>query len=155
MLSGNPDTFAIWCDPVPSWSTDHFKNGCFAYFLGGEILWTLNSTLGVDLNLLSGLHCVTNSVEDDRLFSLPLVDAYKELCAKAFPSMDSNAGDSDYTHLVSVGSLLDKGYNVFLIESGDQAKLVYGFNDEISSIREIALSRGEFQTVISDITKTR
>jgi len=153
MLSGNPDTFAIWCDPVQSWSTDRFKNGCFAYFIGSEILWSLNSTLGVDLNLLSGLHCIKDSIEDDRLFSLPSAEAHIALYAQAFPSMDSDVDVSDYTHLVSVGGLLDEGHNVFLVESGDQAKLIYGFNDDLSSVREIALKRGEFQDVVLEAAR--
>jgi hypothetical protein len=150
MLSGDPNTFAIWFDPVESWSTDSFKNGSFAFFVGREILWSLQSTLGVDLNLLGKLHCIENGVQDGRLFGLPPVEAYSELCALAFPSMDSDVDYSDYTHLVSVGSLLDEGHNVFLIESGDQAKLIYGFNDDLSRVREVVLKRGEFQAVVAD-----
>lgn len=155
MLYGNPDAFAIWCDPVESWSTDHFKNGCFAYFLERELLWSLQSTLGVDLHALTGLYCIGNSVEDDRLFHMLTRETYVELCARAFPSMDSGAEHSDYTHLVSVGSLLDEGHNVFLVESGDTAKLIYGFNDDLSSVREITLKRGEFQAVVIDATRMR
>ena len=149
MLIGNPDSFAIWCDPVESWSTDQFKNGCFAYFIGRNALWSLRSTLGVDFNLLTQLHCLSNSVEDTRLFGLPHVEAYAELCRRAFPSMDSSATDSDYKHLVSVGSLLDEGHNVFLVESGDQAKLIYGFNDDYAGVRDVVLKLGEFQAVVA------
>lgn len=150
MLIGNPDTFAIWCDAVESWSTDRFKNGCFSYFIGGELLWSLNSTLGVDLNLLSGVHCFKGDVVDERLFSLPASDAYIELCEKAFPDMDSDVEDSDYKHLASVGSLLDAGYNVFLVESKDQAKLIVGFKNDIASVKQVILNRGEFQQVVRD-----
>ncbi|MFL9865183.1 immunity 42 family protein [Paraburkholderia fungorum] len=148
MLIGNPDSFAIWCDAVDSWSTDRFKNGCFAYFVGGELLWSLKSTLAVDLNLLSGLNCMKHSVEDVRLFNLPTSSAYAELVARAFPPMDSDAADSDYRHLVSIGSLLDDDNNVFLVESGEQAKLIFGSRSEISTSREVVLTRGEFQSVV-------
>jgi hypothetical protein len=150
MLSGNPDTFAIWCDAVDSWSTDRFKNGCFSYFIGGELLWSLNSTLGVDLNLLSGVNSITGDVLDERLFQLPASNAYNELVEKAFPDMDSEATDSDYKHLVSVGSLLDAGYNVFLVESAEQAKLIWSNRHGIPTVREVTLARGEFQQVVRD-----
>lgn len=150
MLTGKPDTFAIWCDAVDSWSTDHFKNGCFSYFIGGELLWSLNSTLGADLNLLSGVNAVLADVVDEKLFKLPASDAYNELVEKAFPDMDSEAEDSDYKHLVSVGSLLDAGYNVFLVEFGEHAKLIWGKRDAIPSVREVTLARGEFQSVVND-----
>lgn len=148
MLVGNPDAFAIWCDPVDSWSTDHFKNGCFAYFIGGKLLLSLNSTLNVDLNLLSGLDCIAGDVVDERLFNLPASRAYVELVARAFPAMDSDAEDSDYKHLISVGSLLDEGHHVFLVESKEQAKLIAGFKDDLGSVREVLLRRGEFQKIV-------
>lgn len=148
MLIGNPDSFAIWCDPVGSWSTDRFQNGCFAYFIGGKLLLSLGSTLGVDLNLLSALPCIQGETEDDRVFSLPRTQAYAELCARAFPSMDSDAEFSDYKHLVSVGSLLDEGHYVFLIESSGQAKLIQGLREDLSSVSEAILKRGEFQSVV-------
>ncbi|GAB2915466.1 hypothetical protein GCM10027093_62630 [Paraburkholderia jirisanensis] len=148
MLIGNPGVFAIWCDAVGSWSTDCFKNGCFAYFIDGRLLLSLASTLGVDLNLLSALACIEGDAEDNRLFHLPCAEAYAELCARAFPSMDSSAEFSDYKHLVSVGSLLDEGHHVFLIKSGDQAKLIRGFKDDLSSVCESTLKLGEFQSVV-------
>jgi hypothetical protein len=148
MLIGNPDTFAIWCDPVDSWSTERFKNGCFAYFLGGQLIWSLRSTLGVDMHALSTLHCMRVSVSDDRLFSLATIDAYSEFYASAFPSMDSGAQENDWTHLVSVESLSDNGYNVFLVESDEDAKLLYGRGNELSTVREVTLKRGEFQAVV-------
>lgn len=151
MLSGNPDTFAIWCDAVESWSTDRFKNGCFAYFIGGEILWSLNSTLGVDLNLLSAMNCLKRSLEDADLFGLHAKDAYAELVARAFPSMNSDAEESDYRHLVSVGSLLDEGHQVFLVESGENAKLIFGRRIEPSVVHELVMPRGEFQSVVRDV----
>jgi len=152
MLYGNPDVFSIWCDAVESWSTDGFQNGCFAYFIGGELLWSLRSTIGADMNLLTRLNCLAGSVEDARLFNLPCIEAYVELCALAFPSMDSSAERSDYTHLVSVGSLLDEGHNVFLVESGAKAKLIYGLNNDLSHVREVVIKRGEFQAVVTDAT---
>jgi hypothetical protein len=153
MLVGNPDTFAIWCDAVDLWSTDRFKNGCFAYFIGGELLWSSNSTLGVDLNLLSGLNCIKYNVYDERLFNLPESITYAELVARAFPAMDSDAEDSDCKHLVSVGSLLDDGRYIFLVESGEQAKLIFGNRNETSTVREVVLKHGEFQAVVRDAIK--
>jgi hypothetical protein len=156
MLSGNPDTFAIWCDAVESWSTDRFKNGCFAYFIGGEILCSLNSTLGVDLNLLSAMDGLKSSLEDADLFDLPAKDAYAELVVSAFPSMDSDAKESDYRHLVSIGSLLDDGHQVFLVESGENAKLIFGRRMEPSVVHELVIPRGEFQSAVRDaLAKTK
>jgi len=152
MLIGNPDAFAVWYDPVGSWSTDRFQNGCFAYFVGGELLLSLGSTLSVDLGLLSVLPCIQGDTDDNRLFHLPCLQAYAELCARAFPSMDSGEEFSDYKHLVSVGSLLDEGHYVFLIGSGDQAKLIYGRRDDLTTVHEIVLKRGEFQAVVTEAT---
>ncbi|WJF91535.1 immunity 42 family protein [Paraburkholderia bonniea] len=154
MLIGNPDAFAIWCDAVDSWSTNDFKNGCFAYFIGGEIILSLNATLNVDLNLLSALFCIKETVDDERIFQLNASSAYTELIEQAFPATNSDAEFSDFKHLVSVGSLLDDGHLVFLIESGEQAKMIYGRGDDLSTIREIALGLGEFQTVIKTATRT-
>lgn len=147
MLTGNPDTFAIWCDAVDAWSTDRFKNGCFAYFVGGELIVSLGATLGVEFNLLSGMNCINDEVVDERLFNLPPSSAYAELVEKAFPEMDSEAEESDYKHLVSLGSLLDEGHQIFLVESGNQAKLIFG-NRKKGNPREHILKRGEFQSVV-------
>jgi Immunity protein 42 len=137
MLSGNPDTFAIGCDAVDSWSTAGFKNGCFGYSIGGKLIWSSRSTLGVDLHRLSKLHCVNNAVEDMDLFNRLVNSAYHELCKRAFPPMDSDAQNNDFIHFVSVESLSDDEHNVFLVECAAQAKLIYGFNQDPSSIYEV------------------
>ncbi|MDS0793016.1 immunity 42 family protein [Burkholderia pseudomultivorans] len=148
MLFGNPDVFAIWCDSVELWSTDHFKNGCFSYFIGGNLIWSLNSTIGVDINLLSSVNCMDGDVEDDELFNLPALTSYAKLVERAFPGMDSDAEYSDYKHLVSVGSLLDDGFRVFLVESGDRAKLIWSGRGDASIVHEFILNRGGFQNVV-------
>lgn len=153
MLSGNPDTFAIWYDAVDSWSTSDFANGCFGYFMGGSLIWSDQSTLGVDLSMLSRLHCMKNSVEDADLFHLSSQDAYRELCARAFPSTDSDAKWSDLNHLVSAESLSDDGNYIFLIECNDLAKIIYGFKEDSRKIGEIILAHGEFQSVVRDALK--
>lgn len=153
MLSGNPESFAIWCDAVESWSDENFQNGCFGYFIGGNLIYSSRSTLGVDLEKLSTSYCMTHAIEDDRLFNLPLNESYAELCERAFPSMDSDAKESDFRHLVSAWSLLDDGHNVFIVESGEHAKLIYG-NDNDDSIRAaVTLRRGEFQAVAEKALK--
>ncbi|WP_084170166.1 immunity 42 family protein [Paraburkholderia ferrariae] len=148
MLSGNPNTFAIWCDPVDAWSTEKFQNGCFGYFIGGELIWSMRSTLGVDLSMLAKLHCMRSDVEDVRLFNLPSKDAYCELCRRAFPATDSDAETSDFTHLVSAESLSDDSRYVFLIECGDKAKLIYGTGYDATTMGDITIPRGEFQSVV-------
>ncbi len=150
MLSGKPEAFGIWCDSVDSWSTDRFKNGCLAYFIGGRLIWSLKSTLDVDWHMLTRLHCFNNDVENERVFDLPTKDAFSELCARAFPPMDGGAEHSDFTHLVSTESLSDDGHYFFLVESGNRAKLIYGLGDDLSSVFEVILMRGEFQSVVLD-----
>lgn len=152
MIFGDPHKFAVWFDCVESWSTEGFNNGCLAFFLGGAIFCSENSTLDIDLHLLSKLPCLATSVEDDRIFHMPLAEAYSELHERAFPAMDSDAETSDYTYLVSARSLLDEGHNVFLIESGSQARLIYGFDDDLSKVLDVHLDRGEFQRVIGEAT---
>jgi len=151
MLSGDPYRFAILCDKVDSWSDDfypHFHNGCFGYFIGGQLIWSLRSTLGDDIGSLEISHCMKHSVEDERIFNLPAHDAYRDLCSRAFPSVDSDAEDSDFRYLVSVNSSLsDEGWNVFLVEHAEEAKLIYGFNQNADKVNEVILRRGEFQQV--------
>ncbi len=90
-------------------------------------------------------------VEDVTLFDLPTVDAYTEIMRRAFPDMDSDAEDNDFTHLISPESLLDEGYNVFLIESGTAAKLICGSDKEsLPGTFEFKLNRGEVQVVIRE-----
>lgn len=151
MLVGNPDSFAIWCDAVDSWSTEHFKNGCFSYFIGGTLIWSLNATLDSDISLLSVMNCMKESVEDKILYELPVSVSYAELSKRAFPGTDSSATESDYKHLVAVGSLLDDGHKIFLIESGDDAKLIWSNEKLDSRISEFLLKRGEVQGVVRDI----
>lgn len=151
MLVGDPDFFAIWCDPVDSWSTNNFKNGCFSYFIGGDLVWSLDSTIGVDVNLLSSLPCLDGSVEETDLFDLPSSVSYALLVEKAFPKMESNVTGNDCRNVVSVGSLLDSGFQIFLIESRDQAKLVWGRRKEGGVVHELILRRGEFQRVVRDV----
>jgi hypothetical protein len=95
-----------------------------------------------------------NDVSDDKLFHLGATDAYAELHANAFPSIDSDVPDNDWTHLVSVESLSDDGYNIFLIESGDGAKLLCGRGNDLLSVREITLKRGEFQAIANEAIRT-
>lgn len=149
MLSGNPDTFAIWCDSVDSWSTDRFKNGCFSYIIGGRIVWSTRSTLAVDLGMLSQLHCMSHAVENENFFNLSVNEAYKELCNLTFPAADSDIERNDFRYLVSAESLSDDGHYVFLVESDEKARLIYGFKEEGDSILDIFLMRGEFQSVVT------
>ena len=150
MLSGNPDEFAIWFDPVDSWSTDRFKNGCLGYFIGGKLILSSNSTIGVDIHGLSLLRSMHQSVEDEGIFNLPPEVAYEQLCSRSFPSMDSGAEVNDFRYLVSAESLSDDGYYVFLVEFGEQAKLIVGFKDDFGGVRQVVLRRGEFQDVVRD-----
>lgn len=70
---------------------------------------------------------------------------------RAFPEMDSDAEDSDFDNLVSPESLLDDGYEVFLVESGKDAKLICGSNKGNSSdVFEFVLKCGEFQMVVRE-----
>lgn len=90
-----------------------------------------------------------SSLENAALFYLPALDAYEELRMRAFPEMDSDAEDSDFDNLVSPESLLDDGYEVFLVESGKDAKLICGSNKGNSSdVFEFVLKCGEFQMVV-------
>jgi hypothetical protein len=150
MLTGNPDTFAIWCDKVDSWSTDSFANGCFGYFVSGKLVWSLQSTLGVDLHRLGSLHAMNHQVEDEHLFNVSAEEAYEHLCEMAFPALESDAATSDFTHLVSAESLSDEGHYIFLVEYGSEAKLIAGFKNDKSSIRSVSLRRGEFQQVVRE-----
>ncbi len=61
--------------------------------------------------------------------------------------MDSGAERSDFTHLISVGSLMDEGHNVFLVEAGNDAKVIYGLNNDLSTVFEHFLERGEVQVI--------
>lgn len=150
MLTGNPDRFGIWCDAVDSWSTARFANGCLGYFIGGKLVWSSRSTLGVDLHMLANLHCMKNASEDLSLFDRSPSDAYRELCRRTFPSVDSNAEQSDFTHLVSAESLSDDGHYFFLVEGNGKAKLIYGFKDDLNSVYEVVLALGEFQSTVRD-----
>lgn len=111
-----------------------------------------NSTLNVDLHLLSKLPSLIAPVEDDHIFHMPLIEAYSELYRRAFPSADSDAKMSDYKNLVSARSLLDEGHNFFLVESGSRARLIYGFDGDLSSVFDVSLEREEFCCVIREAT---
>lgn len=128
-----------------------FKNGCLGFLIGGKLIWSDRSTLGVDLHRLSLLHCMSNAVEDVTLFNLAPIDAYRTLCERAFPSIDSEAETNDFSHLVSAESLSDEGHYVFLVEGSGQAKLIYGFKDEPQSAYEVVVGLGEFQSVVRDV----
>ncbi|MBR8037525.1 immunity 42 family protein [Burkholderia cenocepacia] len=151
MLSGNPHAFAIWCDAVEPWSTPEFANGCLGYFMGERLVWSSNSTLEVDLSMLSRLRCMKNSVEDGDLFHLSPQDAYRELCNRTFPSVNSGTESNDFTHLVSAESLSDAGHYIFLVEYDESAKLIYGFKENSREASEVVLVRGEFQSVVRDV----
>jgi hypothetical protein len=92
---------------------------------------------------------MSHSVEDERLFKLQASEAYGELCNRAFPPTDFDAETNDFTHLASAESLSDDGYNVFLVESAREAKLILGFNDDPDSVTDTILALGEFQAVVS------
>lgn len=153
MLTGNPDNFAIWFDAVDEWSTDYFKNGCMAYFIDGRIFYSLNSTLNTDVNLLSSMNCMTHSVENRELYEMPALHAYRKLVEGAFPETDSGAEDSNYTHLITCGSLLDLGLRAFLVEYGEMAKIIWRSDGDKSEAAEVLLKRGEFQEIVADTVK--
>ncbi|MCK4125797.1 immunity 42 family protein [Ralstonia pseudosolanacearum] len=151
MIVGDPNVFAIWLDAVESWSSGRFRNGCLSYFIGGKIVLSTNSTVGTDVSLLSSMECMKVGVEDARLFELSADKAYMEIYERAFPDMDSDAEESDYKHFVSPPSLMDEGHIFFLVESGDLAKLIYGFKRDASSVIEVVMRRGEFQSVVCSV----
>lgn len=153
MLFGDPNTFAIWCDSVESWSSGTFKNGCFAYFLKGSLLYSTKSTIGTDLVALRRLPCMSIPPVDEHLFHLPSKEGYEEIYKKAFPEENSQVKDSDYKHLASPVSLSDDGYNIFLIEWGQQGKLVYGEDGEKNWLGEVVMKIGEFQGVVNEAYK--
>ncbi|WP_246831212.1 Imm42 family immunity protein [Pandoraea sp. SD6-2] len=140
----------MWFDQVDSWSNERFKNGCFGYFLGGEFVFSMKSTLGVDFYRLKSMYSMGNSVEDEELFKLPDQVAYKNLCSRSFPPLDSDAENSDFRYLVSAESLSDDGWYVFLVEFGTQAKLIFGFENDPNSVGQVVLERGEFQRVVAE-----
>jgi hypothetical protein len=86
------------------------------------------------MQLLSTLHCTKNDVSNNALYHLAARDAHAKLHANAFPSMDSDAQENDWIHLVSVQSLSDDGNNIFLVESGERAKSLYGSDDDLLSV---------------------
>ncbi|MBB6581621.1 immunity 42 family protein [Ralstonia solanacearum] len=151
MIVGDPYVFAIWLDVVDSWSSGRFRNGCLSYFINGKVVLSTNSTIGTDVALLESMECLKADAEDARLFELSASKAYAELYDRAFPSMDSTAEDSDYKHFVSPPSLMDEGHIFFLIESGEVAKLVYGFKGDASSITENSMRRGDFQAIVRGV----
>jgi len=153
MISGDPYVFAIWFDSVDSWSTDRFKNGCLSYFLNGNIVVSTNSTIGTDVAMMEVMSCMKSDVEDIRLFELDPSKAYEELYERAFPGMDSTAEHSDYRHFVSPPSLMDEGHIIFLIESGESAKLIYGTRGDPSGVTEVVMRRGSFQSIVRDVVK--
>jgi hypothetical protein len=94
---------------------------------------------------------MSHAVDDDRLFSLPVRAAYVELFGRAFPSGESEAAINDFKHFVSVESLSDEGYNVFLVESMGEARMIYGLNEDADTVNAVVLQRGEFQAVVNEI----
>lgn len=150
MLSGDPSTFAIWCDSVDSWSNEKFKNGCFGYIISGAFIWSTRSTLGDDLAGLCGLSCMSNSAEDGVLFEMSGSESYAELYKRAYPEMESGAENNDFRHVAAPMSLLDEGYTIFLVESGEQGRLLYGRDGMENFIGEVLLRRGEFQAVVRE-----
>ncbi|VVE58697.1 hypothetical protein PHO31112_05362 [Pandoraea horticolens] len=96
---------------------------------------------------------MNNSVEDEVIFNMPLHTAYERLCVQAFPSLDSDVKVSDFRHLVSAESLSDDGYYAFLVECGVQAKLILGYENDASSVRQVFLERDEFQRVVREAIK--
>jgi hypothetical protein len=153
MLTGNPDTFAIWCDQVDSWSTDKFSNGCFGYFIAGNLVRSLRSTLGVDFHRLNLLHVMNHRVEDQSLFELPDQDAYFRLHKMAFPDQYSDSPVNDFTHLISTESMSDEENYIFLVEFKDEAKIISGYKDHASTVLSVSLQQGEFQKIVREATE--
>ena len=151
MLIGDPDGFAIWLDYVDSWSTEKFKNGAFGYFLGGNLLWSLRSTLGDDVSSLEAFYCMKNNVEDFELFELAPNYAFRKLYDLTYPEMSCGV-DNEWRHAVVPTSLSDEGYCIFLVEFEDKAKLIYGKNNNSENASEIIIRRNEFQRVILSAT---
>ncbi|WP_199027148.1 Imm42 family immunity protein [Ralstonia sp. ASV6] len=147
MIFGTPDIFAIWYDSVEPWSTERFDNGCFGYIVNGKLMWSMNSTLSIDLYDMENLYCMNNSVRNDTFFQLPAKKLITELQKLSFPTMDSNVEKSDFTYFLSPQSLSDEGHDFFIVENGDLARIIYSNKDDESSILEITMDVGKFQSI--------
>ncbi|WP_247423046.1 Imm42 family immunity protein [Ralstonia pseudosolanacearum] len=149
MIFGDPNLFSVWFDPVELWSTNSIKNGCLSYVIGGKFISTAKSTIGADITQMSALECLRRDIGDGGIFDLPVREAYKVLCDRAFPSVDSGANCSERTYLVSVGSLLDDGHNIFLLNSESKSKLICGCDGGSGeSVFELILDNGVVESVI-------
>ncbi|MBI0329327.1 immunity 42 family protein [Burkholderia plantarii] len=154
MLIGDPRKFAIWFDSVESWSDERFRNGCFSYFIGGEIIFSTRSTIDVDINGLRNFSCLKNSIENELLFNLSACQAYDRLYEITFPSIESG-NVNDFSYYVTTESLSDDGYSVFLVEFESKAKLIFGRAEGVGNIGEFFLDRGEFQLVVSKVLENK
>ncbi|MDB0569134.1 immunity 42 family protein [Ralstonia solanacearum] len=151
MIFGDPNFFSVWFDTVESWSTNSIKNGCLSYVIGGRFISTENSTIGVDIGQMSELECLRRNIGDGGIFDLPAREAYEVLCDRAFPSVDSGNNYSERIHLVSVGSLLDDGHNIFLLNSKSRARLICGRDGEPKEhVFDLILDEGLVESVIKE-----
>ncbi|GAB7128663.1 hypothetical protein JCM19000A_31710 [Silvimonas sp. JCM 19000] len=151
MIFGDPYKFAVIAEKVDPWSDKDFRNGIFLFSIGGNIFPSNLQviTYHIDLVGISKMGDTNRDVAQDQ-FLRPTRDIYDALYEITYPPFESDL-DNDYTYLISTQSLQDAKCDIFLIQSGDFEKIIYGCGTFGFSIGEIVLERGYFSKIASEI----
>lgn len=75
---------------------------------------------------------------------MDLQGSFKQLYSLAFPSMESGAQSSNYTHLVSPQSLVDAGYIFFPLQEPENDRLLFAMLNDEEDVREFKFPKGSF-----------
>ena len=102
------------------------------------------STIGDDIASMKRFACLQREIGDGNLAGKDLQESFKQLYSLAFPSTDSGAQCSDYTHLVSPQSLVDAGYIFFLLQEPENDRLLFAMLKDEEDVREFKLPKGSF-----------
>lgn len=128
MIIGDPYRFALIFDEVKEWCYGSCNsNGHFAFCMDGKML-PGNIINAVNDNALAKvLDKLKNAPEDSELFAMDAAPAFEKLYDLVYPT--DSVSDNDYRFELAPEEVIDEGYHVFLVRSGDTIRILGAHQD--------------------------
>ncbi len=159
MIFGDPDKFSIYIDVVEDWSSPSFLEGLFFYIVDRKFCSRAipknSSTLGVYAMDLCRMvnHLETISVENEKIFKLPIKESYKELNYLRFVPYEEYLETNrieDYTYDIAIGEMSSTINEIYLVSYQNQEKILYK-DLETEELFEYILEKGYVESIMKQV----
>ena len=135
MLIGDPDSFAILMDVVPSWCSNGFVQGVFYIYVNSELYPNQLRTTTLSTDLICLLDKTSPFVipkNNKELYLLETDELFKRLCELTFP--EAEEAYNDYSYLIPLNEVQDAGYYFFVVAYEKEVRILVGKRNEAEDI---------------------